>query len=86
MESSLVKALSAAVDSPASKGIVVRADGLGRFRYKWGGTTVQLYLVPKPGDKVSVVATNGKLADVAMVEERRGLWRAALNALSQRLS
>ena len=86
VDAPLVKALSAAVDSPASKGIVVRADGLGRFRYKWGGTTVQLYLTPKPGDKVSVVATNSKLADGAMVEERRGLWRAALDALSKRLS
>jgi hypothetical protein len=78
----LVKALAAALDSPASKGIVVRADGQGRFRYKWGDTTVQLYLYPKPGDKVSVVATNSKLADSSMVDERRALWRTALNAVA----
>jgi hypothetical protein len=62
---------------------VVRPDGQGRFRYKWGDTTVQLYLYPKPGDKVSLVATNSKLADGAMVEERRALWRTALNGLAQ---
>lgn len=79
----LVKALSAGLDGPRSKGIVVRPDGLGRFRYKWGDTTVQLYLIAKPGNKVSVVATNSKLADGAMVEERRALWRTALAALAQ---
>ena len=81
----LVKALSAALDGKDAKGIVVRPDGLGRFRYKWGGTTVQLYLVPK-GTKVSIVATNSKLADAAMVEARRRVWRAALNALAERFA
>jgi len=65
---------------------VVRPDGQGRFRYKWGGRTVQLYLLPTSGGKVSVVAPNSKLADGSMVEERRALWRAALNALAQLLS
>lgn len=77
----LVKALSAALDGSRSKGIVVRPDGQGRFRYTWGDTTVQLNLLPKPGDKVSLVATNSKLADAAMVEDRRALWRTALDAL-----
>jgi hypothetical protein len=86
VDGSLIKALSAALDSPKSKGIVVRADGQGRFRYKWGDTTVQLYFYPKAGDKVSVVATNSKLANSAMVEERRATWRAALNALAQRFA
>lgn len=79
----LVTALSAAVDGPRSKGFVVRPDGQGRFRYKWGDTTVQLNLYPKPGDKVSLVATNTKLTDGAMVEERRALWRAALDAVAK---
>ena len=61
VDARLVSALSAALDSPASKGFVVRADGQARFRYKWDGTTVQLYLLPKPGGKVSVVVTNTKL-------------------------
>jgi hypothetical protein len=82
----LVKSLSTALGSPSSKGVVVRPDGLGRFRYKWGDTVVQLYLLPKPGPKVSLVATNSKLSDSTMVEERRALWRTALNALAQLFS
>lgn len=39
-------------------------------------------LVPRSG-KVSVVVTNSKLADTAMVEERRALWRTALGALAK---
>ena len=79
----LAKVLFAAVDSPKSKGIVVRSDGQGRFRYKWGDTTVQLYLYPKAGNKLSVVATNSKLTSSAMVEERRALWRKTLDVLSK---
>ncbi|HJR59318.1 MAG TPA: hypothetical protein VJ813_07970 [Vicinamibacterales bacterium] len=78
----LAQALSAAVESPASKGFVTRPDGQGRFRYKWGDTTVQFYLLPKPGGKVSVVVTNTKLSDTTMVEERRAQWRKALRALA----
>jgi hypothetical protein len=80
-DADLLEALSAALDRRSGKPIVVRPDGLGRFRYKWGGTTVQLYLVPKAG-KVSVVATNSKLAGAAMVEARRAIWRAALEGLA----
>jgi hypothetical protein len=83
LDAPLVTALAAALDHKASKGIIVRPDGLGRYRYKWGNTTVQLYLQPKPGGKVSVVATNGKLADAAMVEARRAQWREMLNALAR---
>ena len=86
VDARLVKALSSALDSPASKGIVVRADGLGRYRYKWGDTTVQLYLLPKAGGKLSIVATNSKLAEGTMVEERRAQWRKALDALAQLFS
>ena len=77
----LVPALGAALKAPTSKGFVVRADGLGRYRYKWGDTIVQFYMVPKAG-KVSVVVTNSKLADTAMVEGRRGVWREMLNSLA----
>ena len=80
----LAAALIASV-APGSKGVVLRADGLGRHRYKWGDTVVQIYLVPKAGGKVSVVTTNSRLAGTAMVEERRAQWRAALNALASAL-
>ena len=82
-DAQLSKAFAAALGSPSSKGIVVRADGLGQYRYKWGSTSVQLYLVPKRGGKVSVVIANSKLAQTAMVEERRAKWRAALDGLAQ---
>ena len=83
VDAALVEALWNALDSPSSKGFVVRPDGLGRFRYNWGKTTVQLYLQPKAGGKVSVVATNMKLTGAAMVEERRAMWRTALNSLAK---
>jgi hypothetical protein len=83
VDSGLATALWQALDVPSSKGFIVRPDGLGRFRYKWGETTVQLYLAPKPGGKVSVVATNMNLSGTAMVEERRAKWRAALESLAK---
>jgi hypothetical protein len=86
VDTELVRALVSALDQPASKGFTVRADGQGRFRYKWDGMTVQLQLLPKPGGKVSVVVTTVKLPTAAMVDERRAQWRAALNALAAALA
>lgn len=85
-DAELVKSLAAGVRGTGSKGIVVRPDGLGRFRYKWGDTVVQMYMVPKPGGKVSLVASNSKLANSGMVETRRALWRATLDALARYLA
>jgi hypothetical protein len=82
----LVKALSSAVADKASTGFVVRPDGLGRFRYKWDGTTVQFYLEPKPAGKVSLVVQHTKLADAAMVDKRRAEWKQAFTALAAYLA
>lgn len=82
----LLSALSKALDGPSSKGFVVRPDGQARFRYKWGDTTVQLHVWPKPGGKVSLVVTNAKLQTTGMVEERRALWRVALSAIASQFS
>jgi hypothetical protein len=82
LDASLVRALTAGLTGAGAKGIVVRADGQARFRYKWAATQIEGYLYPKPGGKVSVVVTNSKLATAAMVEERRALWRATLTALA----
>lgn len=82
VDADLAGALAAALDSPPAKGIIVRPDGLGRFRYKWDGTTVQFYLVPKPGGKVSIVVTHSHLAGTAAVEQRRQQWRTALGAIA----
>jgi hypothetical protein len=81
-DKTLLPALAAALDSPKSKGFVIRPDGLGRYRYKWGDTTVQFYMVPKAGNKVSVTVTNMNLANAAAVEERRSLWRETLSSLA----
>lgn len=86
VDANLVKAISAAIDAPKSKGWVVRPDGQGRWRYKWGETTVQCNLYPKAGGKVSLVVTNLNLAGADSVEERRTLWKAALNALATHLA
>src|SRR4051812_9430452 len=82
VDASLLEALAAGVSGPRSTKVVIRPDGLGRFRYKWGDTVVQFYLTPKPGGKVSLVVTNSKLADSAMVEARRARWRAAVGAVA----
>lgn len=83
VDSKLTRALFTSLDGPASKSVVVRPDGLGRHRYKWGTSIVQIYLAPKPGGKVSFVVTNSRLSDASMVEERRALWRTTLNALAR---
>ena len=85
-DKALLPALAAGLTGPKSKGFVVRPDGLGRFRYTWGNTTVQFYLVPKPGNKVSVTVTHMKLADSAMVETRRLVWREMLISLAAAVS
>ena len=82
VDPSLMAALSTAIDAPKAKGWVVRPDGQARWRYKWGDTTVQCYVYPKPGGKVSIVVTNMNLAGADAVEERRMMWKAALNALA----
>jgi hypothetical protein len=81
-DGALVSALAKGLAAPKSKGCVVRPDGLGRLRYAWNDTTVQFYLVPKPGKKVLVTVTNMKLADARMVEERRIAWREFLNSVA----
>ena len=86
VDPSLAAALLKGLDSPSSRGIVVRPDGQGRCRYKWGDTVVQFYLLPKAGGKVSLVVTNSKLPSAADVEERRAAWRQALKELATALT
>ena len=65
------KALPCMVDAYAAW----RGDGQGRFRYKWGSTTVQFYLLPKGEARTSVVVTHMKLESARALEESRALWR-----------
>lgn len=78
----LADALVKGLADKKSKGIVVRPDGLVRFRYQWGDTTVQLYMAPKAGGKFIVTVQHMKLADSDAVEKYRGQWRTALSALA----
>jgi hypothetical protein len=82
VDTTLVNALAAALPARAAKGFVLRPDGQARFRFKWSGSTVQLNVYPKPGGKLSLVATNSKLSSAAMVEQRRTRLRTALGAVA----
>jgi hypothetical protein len=79
----LAAALTAGLTAPSAKGFVIRPDGMGRYRYKWGSTTVQFYAIPKGDGRTSVVVTHLKLSDAATVERSRALWRVALGALAR---
>ncbi len=81
----LTNALSRALTAKTSKGFVIRPDGMGRYRYRWGTTTVQLHLIPKGPDRTSVVITHMKLSGAVALEERRAQWRVALAALARHL-
>jgi hypothetical protein len=81
-DAKLADALAKGVADKKSKGFVIRPDGLGRFRYKWNDTTVQLYLTPKSKEKTSVVVTQMKLASADSVEVQRGQWKRALGLLA----
>jgi hypothetical protein len=86
VDGDLVTGFITAIDAPKSKGWIVRPDGQARWRYKWGATTVQCNLYPKPGGKVSMVVTNLNLPGADSVEERRALWKSALQALATYLA
>ena len=78
----LARALAAGLADNKSKGIVVRLDGLVRFRYKWDDTTVQFYMSPKPAGKYIVTVQHMKLANGDAVETYRTQWKTALAALA----
>ncbi len=86
VDAELVKTLGRGLAGPSAKGVIVRPDGQGRFRYKWGETAVQGMLLPKTGGKVSLVVTHSKLSDAAAVERQRAMWRTALAALARFLT
>jgi hypothetical protein len=86
VDSGLVEALEAGLKDAKSKGFITRPDGQARFRFKWEGTTVQLYLSAKGPHKTSVVAQQMKLRDAAQVERYRGLWKTAFAALASAAS
>jgi hypothetical protein len=78
----LAAALTKGLADKKSKGWVVRADGLARFRYRWDDTIVQLYATAKPGGKIALTVQHTKLADAGAVERHRGQWKTAFGLLA----
>lgn len=78
----LADALVKGLADKKSQGVVVRPDGLVRYRYKWDDTTVQFYMSPKPGGKYIVTVQHMKLPDSDAVETYRTQWKTALSALA----
>jgi hypothetical protein len=82
MDAAMTSALVSGLADRKSKGWVVRPDGMARFRYKWDGTTVQLYAYPKAGGKLNVTVQHTGLPGGDAVESYRGQWKAMLGALA----
>ena len=81
----LAAALAKGVSAKKSA-VVVRPDGLVRYRYKWDDTTVQFYMSPKPGGKYIVSVQHMKLANAEAVDPLRAKWKTALTALAGHLT
>jgi len=86
LDPEIVAALKGALAGTSSRGFAVKPNGQATLRYKWGGTTVDVYVIPKAVSKSSVVASSARLPAAAMVEERRAQWRKALSALATYLA
>jgi len=82
----LVSALRAGLQGPKGRAFAVRGRGDARLRYKWGRSTVELYVQPRGEGKASVVASNEGLPAADLVEPRREAWKAALDALRLHLA
>jgi hypothetical protein len=82
VDDDLVKALDKATKDKKAKGFIIRPDGLARFRYKWGDTTVQFYMDPKGPAKTSFGVQHIKLEGAEAVEAYRARWKAAFAAIA----
>lgn len=83
----LVRALTAALDGGKSKGLRMVNPKRARLRYKWEPGTVEIAIEDRPGGgKCTIVASNEGLTKAASVDERRALWRDALDALRAHLA
>ena len=82
----LAAALVKGLADKKSTGVVIRPDGLVRFRYKWDDTTVQFYMSPKTGGKTIVSVQHMKLPDAKAVDAYRRQWKTALTALAASFS
>jgi hypothetical protein len=82
VDDQLMTAMSSALSGRAAKAFTVKPNGQAHVRFSWDDSSVLVQLWPKSNGKVSVTVTNGRLADAAMVEDRRAKWRTALGAIA----
>ena len=85
-EAGLARALGAAFKGAKAKEIKTKGKGYAWFSFPWNGSRVEIRITGKANGSASVVADNIKLADAALVEERRALWKAALAGLKGHLT
>jgi hypothetical protein len=78
--------LARALNAALAGGVKVRDAGHARLRYRWDGTLVEIHVIPKPGGRSSVTASNTKLRGPGQVEERRSQWKPVLDALKAQLA
>jgi hypothetical protein len=83
-DAGLARALNAALSGPKAQRVKVKDAGNARLRYAWQGTTVEIRIAAT-AKGASVVADNTKLANTSEVDERRALWRMALDSLKAHL-
>jgi hypothetical protein len=81
----LVAALRAGLHGPRASKFAVRDKGDARLRFKWGASTVEIRISPRPNGKASVVADTSGLPAAGLVEPRRESWRLALDGLRRHL-
>jgi uncharacterized protein YndB with AHSA1/START domain len=83
----LVRALTAAFGGVKSKGLRMVNPKRARLRYRWEPGTVEIALEDRPGGgKSTIIASNEGLPDATVMEERRALWREALDAVRRHLN
>ena len=82
----LRRAFLAAFEGPKATSLKQRDANNARLRYRWDGTFVDIYVTGKPNGRTVVAASNNKLAGAGQVEERRRLWKTALDALKAHLA
>jgi hypothetical protein len=82
----LVRTLRAGLLTEKAKTFVVREKGDARVRFRWGKSTVEVRIDPRPNGKASIVAANMDLPHAEAVEPRRAAWSGALDSLRTYLS
>lgn len=68
------------------KGFVETSRTDGKYwRGKWKGGQLSFYFYAKGADKTQITVDSGKLADEAVVEKERALWKKAVATLEAQL-